>query len=75
MIHFKLTQMIFEYTYVAHLQSIGKNHYLVTFWLLAEVCTEGKQPCDTQEQCYTSSERCDNITHCDDGTDERNCGQ
>ncbi|CAG2235655.1 LRP1B [Mytilus edulis] len=37
-------------------------------------CSEGKFKCDTTDECYDNSWKCDKITDCTDGSDEQNCG-
>lgn len=39
----------------------------------AEFHCEGAIKCSTQDKCYTTKERCDGISQCDDASDEFNC--
>ncbi|KAI0224588.1 hypothetical protein LSAT2_024418 [Lamellibrachia satsuma] len=50
----------------------------VVFLLLSPTATsefhcEGAIKCSTQDKCYTTKERCDGISQCDDASDEFNC--
>ncbi|XP_052104809.1 low-density lipoprotein receptor-related protein 2-like isoform X1 [Mytilus californianus] len=36
-------------------------------------CSDGEFKCDTTNQCFVNSWRCDDISDCDDGSDEKNC--
>ena len=37
-------------------------------------CSEGQYSCADNIGCYSYRKKCDNITDCSDGSDERGCG-
>ncbi|XP_060589847.1 uncharacterized protein LOC132745029 [Ruditapes philippinarum] len=37
------------------------------------MCSEALKPCKNGAQCFSDADRCDNVSKCDDGTDEEGC--
>ena len=51
----------------------GEKKRLLQYVYISAVCQEGLKPCKDKVKCFSDSERCDNVSKCDDGTDEEGC--
>jgi hypothetical protein len=62
---------IFEPISRIHLYYVPK--FFHKNYIIVAMCSEALKPCKTGAQCFSDADRCDNVSKCDDGTDEEGC--